>query len=188
MKGLLVASAVLVGLVVAPQAAAGTTTSCLSGTVVVSVTQNIVNDAAVGLRGNEWAQRAYQRQIVVRRLDGRTFCASIRDSGSFSTVSGASPGATGFVSGGIIGQYGGGFVTTTFQAKFAPLAPTSGFIGTYDYGCDSWLICPGSVDWRNLYFTNISDFGFSWESEMFATATNGYWVQRTLGTFGDIVG
>ena len=190
-KRLLVAAAAA-GLLLAPASPAGAAidpkANCPSGQYVVNATQTILNDASRGVAGNTWAFRNYWRTIVIVRTGNNTYCAATRDWGSYSTVAGTSPGATGAVSSGLAGSFSGGIRSNVFRATFRPSVPTTGSFGTYDYRCDASLVCPGYVDWRSLYFTNIRDYDLTWWNWTYYGGDYGFWQDYALGTAGDIVG
>jgi hypothetical protein len=161
-------------------------TFCAPGTIVVNVTMNVANDADVGLASDAWALDKYQRQIQVIQTAPNTFCAATRYSGTFGTLFGISPGATGFVRPGISSIFAGGD-RFTFQGQLREGAPTSGSIGTFDYRCDASFVCPGKVDWRSLLFTNVTSFRTLWWSFGYVTSDgHGTWANRMDYSYGDI--
>jgi hypothetical protein len=162
---------------------------CPSGTMVAYVTQNVRNAADRGLAGNVWALADYTRYIAVIQTGPATYCAALTYvSGSFTTTgNGPSPGLSSrTLRSGISGIIGGGYRTTTFIGTWAPSVPTSGSIGTYDYGCDASGDCPGYVDWTSLFFSSTVGFTANWWGWIYSTSANGLWVQRADITYGDI--
>ena len=165
---------------VSPASAVGTyTTSCpaysqLVASVSYAVTGDPVNDA----NGNVWATASYTRTLQVYRVPGskNTYCATWRDSGTFVTVAGDSPGGTGTVDAGIVGRLTRTAVTTNFTATFQPRAGTSGALGT------------AAADWTSFYFNNVQGFGLVWYSNLYLTPLNGAWGSRTgFPSYCDIV-
>jgi hypothetical protein len=146
------------------------------------------NDADSGVGGNAWAFDNFVRQIVVVKTGDRTYCAITRYGGVFTTIDGTSPGGAGHVSAGIVGAFGGGYRSTAFTADFAPTKPTSGSIGTVNYGCDASFNCPGRFDWTTLYFTNVAGFDLAWWGWLYKTQAHGTWLNAITGNVGDIAG
>jgi hypothetical protein len=109
--------------------------------------------------------------------------------GKFETRAGLSPGATGIVGAGIGGQLAGNYRTRVFRATWRPTAATSGWIGIFDYACDDFGNCPGYVDWKGLYFRDLSGFAIARYSFQYQTEYNGIWTNRAPeGNSGDITG
>jgi len=101
-------------------------------------------------------------------VSGHTFCATWRDSGTFTTTGGTSPGGTGTVDAGVTGNLTRTRVET-FTANWQPRAATSGSIGAQD----------GPFDLLSLYFTNVSGVTVGWYADLYTTAANGAWGSRT---------
>jgi hypothetical protein len=156
---------------VSPASAVGTyTTSCPAySQVVASVSYLVSGDPVTDANGNVWATGSYTRTLQVYRLAGtkNTYCATWRDSGTFVTVGGNSPGGTGTLAAGIAGKLTRTAVTTNFTATFQPRAATSGSLGT------------ASADWTSLYFSNVQGLDLVWYSNLYTTAANGSWGSRT---------
>lgn len=189
MKRLLVLGAVLAALACAPNALAyGNDPYCPSGRVVAQVYQTVKNDVDRGRAGNAWAQTTYTRKIVVTEVAPLTYCAAANTlNGSFTTFAGISPNATGRVRAGRTGSMIFRWRSTIFTGVFAPKVATSGYLGTFDYGCDQSFVCPGFVDWRDLFFGATAgyepfsySYGFGSEYQAF--------IRRDFGTWGDITG
>jgi hypothetical protein len=162
---------------------------CPPGTQVVYVTQDVRNSADRGLAGNVWALDNYRRVISVVQTGPFSYCAALSYvTGNFRTNTGRSPSGLRFVKSGITGTMGGSYRTSVFLGTWAPTAPTSGSIGTFDYGCDVSPDCPGLVDWTTLYFSSTIGFTANWWSWAYATSANGTWVQRPDITYGDVSG
>ena len=158
------------------------------GTLIVNVTEKIRNDADSGVGGNNWALDNITRQIKVYKTAPGTFCATIRDRGTFTTFAGVSPNATGTVSAGVVGNFHGGY-RATFSGTFTPSMATHGNIGTFDYGCTVSGICPGYVNWKTFYFgATATESVLPWWGWIYHTANNGTWVNAISGNFGDITG
>jgi hypothetical protein len=161
---------------------------CPSGALVVNVTQSVQNDADAGRTGLAWAWDNYTRTIQVVRLSGNTYCAGLNYSGAFWTWPGLSPGATGSVPFGLAGTFSGVLKTTVFTATFNPKVVTTGSIGTFDYGCDASITCPGFVDWVSLWFDNVRNLGTDRWGWSYYTPANGYWYDYSTVLWGDITG
>ena len=148
------------------------TTSCPAySQLVVNVSYGVTGDPVTDANGNVWATADYTRTLVVYRVPGakNTYCATWRDSGTFVTVAGPSPGGTGTVDAGILGRLTRTAVTTNFTAAFQPHAATSGALGTF----------AAPFDWTSLYFSNVQGFGLVWYSNLHTTTANGSWGSRT---------
>ncbi len=161
------------------------------GAPVINVEQQVKNDADSAVGGNAWAMDHYKREIVVYKTTAaNTYCAIVKYEGGFVTLAGASPQNTGTVGAGIKGAMSGGYRSTLFTGtlKSNPSKPTHGSIGTYDYACDTSFNCPGVVNWRTLYFDNISGFDLAWWGWQYKTAKNGSWINAVTGNVGDITG
>jgi hypothetical protein len=203
MKRLLVAisTAIAVGLMASASAVAsgGSTLDlsplgsgqCGPGTLVVNVTQHVINDADSGLAGY-WAFDKYDRHIKVWRTAPDTYCAILRYDGEFTTVAGRSPQNTGTVAAGIQGDFKGGYRATQFTGTFAATKPTSGNLGTFDYAC---VLSAGNTvatcnhpDWLTFYFSSTNGFDLNWWGWIYTTEANGTWVNAISGNLGDITG
>jgi hypothetical protein len=135
------------------------------------VTYVVTGDPVAGAAGQTWAIASYTRTEMVFRLPGttNTYCATWRDSGTFTTVGGASPAGTGAVPPGITGTLTRTAVTTNFTADWRPVAGTSGSLGTH----------AGTFDWTSLWFTNVQGMGLVWYSNLYTTPSSGSWGSRT---------
>lgn len=167
--------------------------ACPSGTLVINVVQKVVNSVDSGEGGNYWAFDDYVRQIQVVQVGAGSFCATVTYQGSFTTITGTSPGAGGTVGDGIVGTFEGGYVSTIFTAtpKTMPGARTRGSIGTSDYMCDGSGNCPGSSFWADLYFDGVSGFDLDWWGWVYHAGNNGSWQNACPtcgGNSGDITG
>jgi hypothetical protein len=156
---------------VSPASAHATyTTSCPAGSqLVASVTYSVTGEPVTGRDGNVWATASYSRTLLVFRVGTSSYCANWRDTGTFTTVAGKSPGGSGSVAAGIAGTFNRTGVTTTFAARWQPTAPTTGSLGA--------LASP--VDWTSFYFTDVSGLGLVWYAHLFQTPANGAWGSRT---------
>jgi hypothetical protein len=164
---------------VSPASAVGTyTTSCPAySQLVASVSYVVAGDPVTGADGSVWASADYTRALQVYRVPGskNTYCATWRDSGTFVTVEGESPGGTGTVAAGIAGRLTRTAVTTNFTAAFQPHAATSGALGT------------AAADWTSFYFSNVQGLDLVWYSNLYMTPANGSWGSRTgFPSFCDI--
>jgi hypothetical protein len=148
------------------------TTSCPAySQLVASVSYLVTGEQVTGVDGNVWATASYTRMLQVYRVPGakNTYCATWRDSGTFVTVAGESPGGTGTMEAGIAGSLTRTAVTTNFTASFQPRAATSGALGSFT----------APFDWTSLYFGNVQGFGLVWYSNLYTTPANGAWGSRT---------
>jgi hypothetical protein len=160
------------GAVSTASAQATYTTSCPAySQLVVSVSYVVSGDPVTDANGNVWATASYTRVLQVYRVPGakNTYCATWRDSGTFVTVAGESPGGTGTVQAGIVGTLTRTAVTTNFTASFQPRTATGGVVGPF----------AGPFDWTSLYFGNVQGFGLVWYSNLYMTPLNGAWGSRT---------
>ena len=74
------------------------TTSCPAySQQVANVTYTVVGEPVTGKNGNVWASATYTRTLLVFRVSKNSYCANWRDTGTFTTVEGTSPGGTGTV-------------------------------------------------------------------------------------------
>jgi hypothetical protein len=157
------------------------TTSCPAySQLVVNVTYLVTGDPVTDANGNVWATANYTRTLQVYRVPSakNTYCATWRDSGTFVTVAGQSPGGTGTVNDEIVGTLTRTAVTTNFTATFQPHAATSGPVGPF----------AAPFDWTSLYFSNVQGFGLVWYSNLYMTPLNGAWGSRTgYPSYCDIV-
>jgi hypothetical protein len=154
------------------------TTSCPAySQLVVNVTYVVTGDPVTGVDPNNvWATADYTRTLQVYRVAKNTYCATWRDSGTFVTVAGQSPGGTGTVDDWIVGKLTRTAVTTNFTATWQPGAATSGPLGA------------GPSDWTSLYFGNVQGLGLVWYSNLYTTLANGAWGSRTgYPSYCDIV-
>jgi hypothetical protein len=146
------------------------TTSCPAGSqLVASVTYSVAGESIKGRDGNVWAIANYNRTLLVFRVGKNSYCANWRDTGTFTTIAGESPGGSGSVGAGITGTFSRTGVTTTFSARWQPNAPTSGSLGA--------LASP--VDWTSFYFSDVSGLDLVWYANVFQTPGNGSWGSRT---------
>jgi hypothetical protein len=163
--------------------------TCGAGRLVIDVDQKIVNDVDSGTQGNFWAFDNYHRSIKVWRLGTNNFCTIVRYAGSFRTIAGTSPGASGTVSAGITGHFDGGYRMDFNGTPIAhPTVKTHGSIGTFDYRCNTAGNCPGSVYWVTLFFTNVTGDDFDWWGWLYKAGKNGTWLNSIDGARGDITG
>jgi hypothetical protein len=168
---------------------------CPTGTVVINISEKVVNDADSAVGGGYWALDDFVRQIQVVQVSATTFCATVNYTGTFTTFEGPSPQGTGTVGEGIVGHFDGGYVSTLFTGTLDPNpmifgSPlrTKGSIGTFDYGCGQSGTCPGSFNWVDAYFISPSGFDLANWGWTYHTAQNGTWVNAASGNSGDITG
>jgi hypothetical protein len=159
-----------------------------AGVRVAGVTMDVRDDVDYGLGGHTWARDDYRVTLTIYRVGWSLYCASVSTVGTFETQEGLSPGATSKVDDGRSGSIGGGYRTTLFVGSFRPSKPTSGHIGTYDYGCRGTSECPGRVNWLDFYFTNVVGFGKAWFLYHYNAGAHGVWANRSQASTGDISG
>jgi hypothetical protein len=134
---------------------------CGAGKVVLDVHYRVLNDVDTGVQGNNWAFDNYARAVKVWRKAAGRYCAASTYSGTFTTITGASPGGTTTIPAGIRGTLRGSS-TTTFKGAFAPGdQPRRGDLGTKNFACtsdDDKGDCSGTFDWLSAYFTSTDAF------------------------------
>lgn len=161
--------------------------ACGHGRLVVSAVALIVNNADSGEGGNYWAYDTLWRHYMVWKTGATEYCAIIRDTGSFKTVAGRSPGDTDDIAAGIRGLIRGGYRTTHFTGTWSPEWPAFGYIGKLDYQCDiDTGDCPGAPVWRDKYFTSIAGYDFDWWGWFYHAGPRGTWYNAVSGNVGDI--
>jgi hypothetical protein len=179
-------AAAVIGLAAAPAGSAATKrafdgNTCPSAPVVAYVTMGIQSDGIVGPSGLEWARGTYTRQIVIYRLGTYTFCVITRDSGTFTSEAGPSPGGTGWLDAGVTGTVTKSTRSTIFYGVWRPSVPTMGSIGTYPDG-----------NWLPLFFSWTSGYGDGWFAQLYrspvATVAACFNWSSWYGVSGDIVG
>jgi hypothetical protein len=148
---------------VAPASARGLiSTTCPAGSQLIASGSTVVTlDSVTGADpSNVWATANYTRTFQLYRVSGHTFCATWRDSGTFTTVGSMSPAGTGTVDAGVIGNLTRTRVET-FSGTFWPHGlPTSG-------------------DLLSAYFVGVSDVNVTWYVDLYTTPANGAWGSRT---------
>ena len=158
------------------------------GDLIVNVTEKIRNDADSAVGGTYWALDNITRQIRVYQTAPGTFCATIRDRGTFTTFAGVSPAGTGTVSAGVVGHFNGGY-RATFSGIFTAAMATHGSIGTVDYNCDVNGVCPGYRNWTTFYFgASGASLNLVWWGWIYHTPENGTWLNALSGNLGNITG
>jgi hypothetical protein len=148
-----------------------------SGPAVVNVNYTYTSPDS-GLGGNDWANDTIKRQIQIWKIDGG-YCASVKDQGSFVTLAGTSPGATGTVSAGITGTLKGGYTTTLLTGEFNPNGlATKGNLGSFDHTNRPSFMSYGLSG-------ALAEWGWVYE-----TTNNGSWINASNppGSTGDITG
>jgi len=198
-RALLTAAAAL--LLVPALASAGSPSKnqgCGSGTLVLSVRYQVVNDVDTGVRGNNWALDTYDRAVRVWQKSAARYCAASTFGGRFTSIAGTSPGGKTTIPAGVRGTFKGRS-TTTFHGALKPgVRSVRGSLGTKDFQCtsaDRKGACAGTFDWLNAYFTSTDQFRsfayIRYEFSYHATeAGKGTWTDRLAGgkyrSHGDI--
>ncbi len=163
--------------------------SACSGTLVVNVTFGVTNDADSGVAGNYWAYDNYQRQVQVWQVDAGTFCVIARYEGQFTTVATTSPGGNGPISAGHTGTFAGGYQSTfTGTLLSSPSLPTTGYIGSFNYG---WAGNPAAgaptpFSWVGTYFSTTGSWVDGFWGWVYQGGSCGTWYNNSFGTSGDI--
>jgi hypothetical protein len=169
---------VVLGITSSASARAMITTSCpWNAPLIASGTYGVTGEPVQGTKGNVWAVANYTRQIAVYRVSTSSYCVTWRDTGTFTTLEGSSPGGGGTVAAGISGPLTRTAVTTNFTATWQPTVLTSGSLGTF----------PAPLDWTSFYFGGIQQPDLVWWTGSFQTSANGCWAYRTgYPSIGDI--
>ncbi|MEP7054113.1 MAG: hypothetical protein ABI912_02550 [Actinomycetota bacterium] len=162
---------------------------CPGATALVvdaTLTVRNVDDRAVD--GHVWALDAYSERVRLWHVDADRYCAQLEDNGTFTSFAGVSPALTGTISAGVTGS----FVATQYisvTGDFAPKAPTTGFIGDFDTGCNQDGVCANHDDRFTVhYFDRVRAARFGWFSALYGGGTHGTFTQSTDGNMGDITG
>src|SRR5207245_1407055 len=150
MKRALISAAALcvlaLGTVSTASGRATLTTTCPSGSqVVANVIIPVTGDPVTDANGNVWATATYTRTLIVFRVTKDTYCATWRDTGTFTTTGSQSPGGTGDLGPGITGTLTRTGTTNTFTATWQPSAATSGTLTPQ----------AGPFDWPSPYFSDV---------------------------------
>lgn len=154
-------------------------TTCPAGSQLIAYTSFAVTGEPVtgADPNNVWAVANYTRTLQVYRVTKSTYCTVWRDTGTFTTVGGTSPGGTGTVVAGITGTLTRSRVQT-FTGTWQPRVGTSGFLGTF----------PAPVDTLSLYFTNVSGVTVTWYADIYVASGIGSWGSRSgYPSYCDIV-
>jgi hypothetical protein len=159
--------------------------ACPAGTSVFSVSQSITGMPDVGLLGNPWAVDSFTRTISIIRTAPNTYCGSYRDSGTYTSSWGLSPGATGTLFSTFTGNFVGSVRTTVFTGKLRSNMPTSGTIGKIT--CNE-SYCSGTLDWTSVMFESTSGYDVAWWSYSYAGGLHGNWRNQADLSLGDIFG
>ena len=154
--------------------------------VDATLTARNVSDGAVG--GHVWALDALSSRIRLWQVGTNVFCAQLDDVGTFTSFSGVSPGGTGTISAGVTGSFiGTKYITVT--GVFAPSAPTTGYIGDFDLGCNEQGVCANHDNRFTVhYFERVDAVRFGWFSITYDAGAHGTFTQSTDGNAGDITG
>jgi hypothetical protein len=162
--------------------------SCANGKQIVNVNYTLVNDYDSGVAGNAWANDTINRHLQVWQAGSGMYCATVNDTGSFVTFTGASPSGSSTVSSGISGRINGGYNTTIFSGTLstAPNYATKGNLGTFDLQCVDAYNCPGAHPTYASYFTTTSGDDLAVWGWTYHTPKNGDWVNASPGNSGDI--
>jgi hypothetical protein len=154
--------ALALGTVAVAPASATIATTCPAGSQLIASGSTVaLGDPATGADpSNVWATANYTRTFQIYRVQGHTFCAVWRDSGTFTTVGGTSPGGTGTVAAGVTGN-----LTRTRVETFSGVFQPNGV--------------PVGGDVLDAYFNWVSDVNVTWYVDLYTTSANGAWGSRT---------
>lgn len=157
----------------------------------IDVTQGVENDIDSGVGGNYWAYDDYGRQIRVWEID-ESWYAVVQYNGTFQTIEGTSPGATGVVGEGVTGTMQGGYIAYLNAEMLEETGwPLTGYVGSYDYQGDPETgEVPGYVSWPAQYFEDDLVFEYAWWGWEYLPVceSNGSWVNSSDENVGDITG
>ncbi len=161
------------------------------GTLVINVTQKVVNSVDSGEAGDWWAFDTYNRKIQVWKQSGSTFCALVDYVGTFDAQAGQmSPGNTAVLSGREDGTFKGGYRAIITGALISnPDVATKGSLGTVDYRCDLSGNCPDAFNWTDKYFVTGATgytFTYGWWGWEYRSGSH-VWVNSSDGNSGDIL-
>jgi hypothetical protein len=158
------------------------------GSPIINVHHDVVNDTDSGL-GGYWAFDTYSRHIQVWATGSNdTYCAVVSYHGRFDAQAGQnSPGNTGVLDGDEDGTMQGGYrATIVGDLLAAPLWPTNGNAGSFDYMCELPHTCPGAVNWVDQYFAEGWSFTYNWWGWTYRAGRHGVWVNSSDDNSGDI--
>ena len=162
--------------------------ACSDGELVVDVSHNVVNDIDSGFHGY-WAYDAYVRDLKAYKHADGLFCVTAKYRGTYDAQAGyLSPGAglqldgdeDGLLKGGYWGKVRG-------TLKETPDYQTTGYIGTFDYGCDiATTNCTSPFSWLDAYFEPGYSFAYGWWGWLYQAPNHGWWINGSTGSTGDI--
>lgn len=160
-----------------------------SGSPIVNVTQEVINDVDSGENGY-WAFDDFTRHIQLwESTNDGEFCAVVQYTGKFDAQGGQnSPGQPSeILDGEEDGTFQGGYRATIGGDLIDnPDWPTKGPVGTFDYQCDLSADCPGFVDWVAEYFGSSYTFDYQWWGWTYRAGNHGTWVNSVDGNSGNI--
>ncbi len=160
-------------------ATAAYSTTCPTGSQLIAYGSHaVIGEPVTGAdQTTTWAIANYTRTFQIYRVTNSTYCAVWRDSGTFTTVGSTSPGGTGTVAAGIVGNLTRSRVEV-FTGTWQPHVGTSGFLGTF----------AAPIDTLALYFTNVSGVTVTWYADIYTTPASGSWGSRSgFPSYCDIV-
>lgn len=149
-----------------------------NGSPIVNVTVLLTNDPDSGVMGNNWAIDTINRNIQISPTDASgVYCVVVRDSGSFVTSSGWSPGGTTQIVAGLTGTMQGGW-SGTITGTFNPQWATNGNVGTIDASTDP--------SWLTRYFNAGYSYVQSYWGWVYQSGHGSTWYNTIDNTSGDI--
>ena len=163
--------------------------ACSDGVLVVDVSHGVTNDIDSGF-GGYWAYDNYTRDLKAYDHGDGLYCVVAKYRGTFDAVQGRTSPGTGYIlDGNEDGMFKGGYWgKLRGQLKEVPDYPTSGNIGSFDYGCDI-AVGPSSCSywsWLGAYFEPGYSFNYGWWGWLYLSPNHGWWINASTGSVGDI--
>jgi hypothetical protein len=182
---LVAAAAVASALAVLSSPAAAQTAAppCSVGPVLVDVAYSFLNEQDLTSDGRVWALDSGFSTFRLYRTGPSSFCAVTAVSGTFTTFTGPSPAGTGTVPAGHSGRFAGRSILR-FGGTFAPTLPTSGFVGTFDAGCNQFD-CATPIQFGRKYLEVTGPPTVESFQAVYVSSC-GVWIQTSQGDRGDI--
>jgi hypothetical protein len=166
-------------------------------TTIANVNFRIINDYDSGIAGNAWANDTIHRELRIFQTSPHHFCATVTDTGKFTTFAGPSPQNTGHLAKDIQGTMTGGYIVNDIAGDVVadPAYPTRGDIGrdgfqdnTFDLHCTDAYTCTGNKPGISDYITGWNGETLNWWGWQYVTSHNGTWINSIDGNSGDITG
>ena len=187
-----------------------TAQGAVKGNLLISVSENVVNDADSGQAGDYWALDKIARTIRVWNTGPDQYCAIVNYvTDHFVAIQGQqSPGGIngngGLLTGDEVGAFTGSsqfLITGQLYLSNPTQWPASGPVNSgtaIDYQCNSSGNCPGYVDWITQYFGANTFTEPQWGFRYVGVdggpihpkdkgTADGVWVNAYTGNSGDIL-